>query len=48
MNSPSVQARNGVEIPLLGFGVYKLNRKEHLEQAVDEAIRTGYRHFDTA
>ncbi|OWR27110.1 aldo/keto reductase [Saccharibacillus sp. O23] len=48
MNSPSVQARNGVDIPLLGFGVYKLDRKEQLAQAVDEAIRTGYRHFDTA
>lgn len=45
---PVVTASNGVDIPQLGFGVYKLTRREELDTAVKEAIRVGYRHFDTA
>ena len=36
---------NGVEIPAMGFGCYAL---DHPEQDILEAIRAGYRHFDTA
>ena len=36
---------NGVEIPAMGFGCYAL---DHPEQDILEAIRVGYRHFDTA
>jgi len=46
--SKEIKTFNGIEIPQIGFGVYKLNEKEVLETAVGEAIRVGYRHFDTA
>ena len=47
--SLSVRAANGVEIPQLGFGVYKIKGKNGLfEQTIREAIQAGYRHFDTA
>ncbi|MDD7795400.1 aldo/keto reductase [Clostridium sp. 'White wine YQ'] len=43
-----IEAVNGVKIPQVGFGVYKLTKREDFETAVGEAIRIGYRHFDTA
>jgi 2,5-diketo-D-gluconate reductase A len=45
---PSVTLNNGVEMPLLGFGVYQVNDAEECERSVYEAIRTGYRLIDTA
>lgn len=39
--------RNGVAIPQLGFGVFKVSDKE-AEQAVAWALEAGYRHIDTA
>lgn len=38
---------NGVEIPVLGFGVFQIPQ-EQTKQAVLDAIEVGYRHFDTA
>jgi 2,5-diketo-D-gluconate reductase A len=38
---------DGVEIPILGFGVYQIPPKE-TEEAVTEALAAGYRHIDTA
>ena len=38
---------NGVQIPVLGFGVYQIPPAE-TAQAVAEAIKAGYRHIDTA
>ena len=43
----SVRLLNGVDIPVLGFGTYKMD-DEVAAQAVQEAIRQGYRHIDTA
>ncbi|GKU24191.1 aldo/keto reductase [Clostridium folliculivorans] len=43
-----IEAVNGVKIPQVGFGVYKITKIEDFETAVGEAIRIGYRHFDTA
>ena len=43
-----IKAVNGVKIPQVGFGVYKLTKGEDFQRAVGEAIRIGYRHFDTA
>ncbi|SEB99217.1 aldo/keto reductase [Paenibacillus sp. GP183] len=43
-----IEASNGVKIPQLGLGVFKLTKKEQFETAIREAIRIGYRHFDTA
>ncbi|XOW23192.1 aldo/keto reductase [Lactococcus lactis] len=38
---------NGVEIPVLGFGVFQIPQ-EQTKQAVLDAIEVGYRHIDTA
>lgn len=39
---------NGVEMPILGFGVYQIQDAEECERSVYEAIMAGYRLFDTA
>ncbi len=38
---------NGVEIPVLGFGVFQIPAKQ-TAQAVVDAVKAGYRHIDTA
>jgi len=43
-----VKLNNDVEIPILGFGVFQIQDGEECEQAVYEAIQTGYRLIDTA
>ncbi len=45
---PSVTLNNGVEMPLLGFGVFQMHDSEECERSVYDAIRTGYRLIDTA
>lgn len=40
--------RNGVEMPLEGFGVFQVPDPAQCEQAVTDAIRCGYRLIDTA
>ncbi len=44
----NVALNNGVEMPLLGFGVYQIADAEECERSVSEALRTGYRLIDTA
>jgi 2,5-diketo-D-gluconate reductase A len=44
----TVQLNNGVEMPLLGFGVFQVTEAGACEQAVVNAIQTGYRLIDTA
>ena len=44
---PTVTLNNGVEMPILGFGVYQIP-PEDTERAVTEALAVGYRHLDTA
>ncbi|MBP1964098.1 aldo/keto reductase [Paenibacillus aceris] len=39
---------NGVEMPVLGFGVYQIADHNECEQSVYEAIIAGYRLIDTA
>ncbi|WNB90912.1 aldo/keto reductase [Bacillus sp. NEB1478] len=39
---------NGVEMPILGFGVYQIQDANECEQSVYDAIMTGYRLIDTA
>lgn len=39
---------NGLDIPAIGLGVYKMEAGEQMNTAVDEAYRLGYRLFDTA
>jgi 2,5-diketo-D-gluconate reductase A len=44
---PNVILNNGVEMPVLGFGVYQIP-PEQTEQAVTDALAAGYRSLDTA
>jgi diketogulonate reductase-like aldo/keto reductase len=39
---------NGVEIPILGFGVFQITDAAECERSVVDAIQTGYRLIDTA
>jgi 2,5-diketo-D-gluconate reductase A len=39
---------NGVELPVLGFGVFQIADLKECEKAVVEAIESGYRLIDTA
>ncbi|MGG0425844.1 aldo/keto reductase [Priestia megaterium] len=43
-----VMLNNGVEMPILGFGVFQMNDANECEQAVYEALMAGYRLIDTA
>ena len=43
-----VVLNNGVKMPLLGFGVFQMTEAGQCEQAVLDAISTGYRLIDTA
>jgi 2,5-diketo-D-gluconate reductase A len=47
MSIPAFTLNNGVEIPVLGFGVYQTPPAETID-AVLVALDTGYRHIDTA
>jgi 2,5-diketo-D-gluconate reductase A len=44
---PAVTLNNGVQMPILGFGVYQIP-PEATEQAVTDALASGYRLLDTA
>jgi len=45
---PFVTLNNGVEMPLLGYGVFQITDAGECERSVTEAIRIGYRLLDTA
>jgi 2,5-diketo-D-gluconate reductase A len=44
---PKLTLNNGVQMPVLGFGVYQIPA-EQTEQAVSDALTVGYRSVDTA
>ena len=44
---PNITLNNGVEIPQLGFGVFKVP-PEDTARVVTDALEVGYRHIDTA
>lgn len=43
-----VTLNNGIKMPQLGYGVFQITDPAECEQAVAEAIQTGYRLIDTA
>jgi diketogulonate reductase-like aldo/keto reductase len=45
---PSVALNNGVEMPILGFGVFQVPDPAECERSVRDAIDVGYRLLDTA
>jgi 2,5-diketo-D-gluconate reductase A len=44
---PRLELNNGVQMPVLGFGVYQVPA-EQTEQVVSDALAAGYRSIDTA
>ena len=44
----NITLNNGVEMPILGFGVYQMNDASECEKSVLDAIEAGYRLIDTA
>ncbi|MFH1917444.1 MAG: aldo/keto reductase [Nanoarchaeota archaeon] len=45
---PSMNLNNGINIPMLGLGVYQMNQGSETYNAVLFALKAGYRHIDTA
>lgn len=45
---PRLALSNGVEVPQVGFGTYKIPPGDDAFMATLEALRAGYRHIDTA
>ena len=46
--APTVTLNNGVEMPILGFGVFQVPDPAECERTVRNAIDVGYRLLDTA
>lgn len=44
----NVTLNNGIEMPILGFGVFQVTDPGECEQAVVDALQAGYRLLDTA
>lgn len=44
----NITLNNGLQMPILGFGVFQISDLKECEQAVLDAIETGYRLIDTA
>lgn len=43
-----ITLNNGVKMPMEGFGVFQVADPAQCEQAVTDAIQSGYRLIDTA
>lgn len=46
-SQPTLTLNNGVRIPQLGFGTFRVDEKD-TQQVVERALEVGYRHIDTA
>lgn len=44
----TVTLNNGIQMPILGFGVFQIANAQECERSVVDAIQTGYRLIDTA
>ena len=44
----STKLSNGIPIPNLGYGVYRIPTKGATKENVLKALKAGYRHIDTA
>lgn len=47
-NMQNVKLNNGLDMPMLGFGVFQIPDPKACERAVVDAIESGYRLIDTA
>ena len=48
MGFPTKRLNNGVEMPVLGLGIYLMENLNEMKQAVESALKAGYRSLDTA
>ena len=48
MNPKKIVLNNGVSVPPIGYGVFRMTDEAACEEAVVEAIHAGYRLIDTA
>ena len=48
MERKDVVLNNGVTMPPIGYGVFRMTNLEECENAVVQAVKTGYRLIDTA
>ncbi len=46
--STKIELNNGVEMPVLGLGVFQMKNGGEVENAVKTALKNGYRSIDTA
>ncbi len=46
--NPNVTLHNGISMPQLGFGVWKMENGDEVINSVKDALATGYRSIDTA
>ncbi|GAA6114375.1 aldo/keto reductase [Apilactobacillus apinorum] len=46
--SDTIKLNDGNQMPILGFGTYKLADQDSMDAAIDAAFKAGYRLFDTA
>jgi diketogulonate reductase-like aldo/keto reductase len=44
----TVKLNNGTTMPAIGFGLWRMKKKDECIKAVHSALDIGYRHFDTA
>ena len=48
MQIPNISLTPDIRMPQLGFGLFQLEESAQTEEIITQAIRMGYRHFDTA
>ena len=48
MERKNIVLNNGVTMPPIGYGVFRMTDLEECENAVVQAVKTGYRLIDTA
>ena len=48
MERKDIVLNNGVKMPPIGYGVFRMTNLEECENAVVQAVKTGYRLIDTA
>ena len=44
----TVKFNNSIEMPIIGFGTYKITDKKEMKDSLTNAINAGYRKIDTA
>lgn len=48
MNIPALKITNGITIPQVGLGLWRVTEPDEFKTAFDAAVTAGYRHFDSA